>query len=300
MKKITIDTQSGSIMVLLVGIFPILVILLCLFVNVILLVDSKIKMQASVDRGAYAGASYLSHVMDQVAGLNWEFRKKYLTVSNNFSRNSQESADWIDKQIEQLNTDQSNLYDRMNDLLNSGYDDASKIAKEVTLKNLSGIPQLKVRGVVSFYGRPARGVSGESTKMFDMINDCASLGDNCQNEETIIASEISGKPYDPTKYTPHPELVKKYLIKSSEMVALLEGVSADLKIPLLPDLFKASGSGVDLTAFSAAQPRGGSIKDFSFVDAQYLPEAVSRGEKFLYHPAFIPVKSVLGGIDAQH
>ena len=60
-------SEGGSITVWLVGIFPLLILLFIFFVNIITLVDTKILVQGAVDRGVYAGTSYLAYVMNRVS-----------------------------------------------------------------------------------------------------------------------------------------------------------------------------------------------------------------------------------------
>lgn len=274
--------QDGSIIIWLVAGVPIFVIIFSLFVNVIVMIDAKMTLQSAVDRGAYAGAAYLSHVMNRVAALNREFRNEYRKLRDIFER-SEESVETINKKVAETNYNQGLLYNDMQKLLEEGYGLAHKIAAAVALKNLEGLPQI-VSPQYDFSLVP-------SDPMFSMENECPNGQGECINKETLVPFEIEGESIDPTKYTPHPKLLHKYLVKSDDFVSMASLVRARFASPLLPRFF--DGSGLVLGAASAAQPYGGSIKGFANLENE------SVGDSILYHPILIPLRLVEGGAGAS-
>lgn len=292
------DRQKGSLTVWMIGIIPLLVTLMILFINAILLVDAKIRMQAAIDRGVYAGASYLSYVMDEVAKKNWQFRKAFLEAEKNLGPPSQDNKNWITAQVRDLNNTQTALYNDMIGLLGKGYKTANEIASDVTAKNLAGMPHLVVTGYQPEYGLPGEG-------MFGMENDCPGGGD-CINQAWLSPAEIKkppvgGSTYDPSDYETHDNLVNMYLVKNESFAALAAKVEVQYFPPLMAWFFNRTGNGFGLRAFAAAQPYGGSMKKFAFAGGDDVEQAASdSGKGLLYHPAFIPVRAIDGGVDVEH
>lgn len=290
-------SQRGSMAVWLVGIMPVLVIAFCFFVDIILFVDARIRMQTAVDRGLYAGASYLAHVMNEVAMRNWTFRKEYLIKEEAFKK-SKDNKKLIEKLIKELNYNQGDLYDQMKALLDEGYATAHGIAQDVIEKNLENMPHLPVSIYVPEYGDP-------SQPMFDMVNEWSEDAGKYINKEILIPYEIVGTSYDPNKYEAHPNVAFKYLIKDSEyFVALAGRVVGSFRPPLLAEYFAGDDGEFEIQAIAAAQPYGGSIRDFAHVDAESAEaaeaEIASSGRDLLYHPAIIPIKRVLEDVDVEY
>jgi hypothetical protein len=273
-------SEEGSLTVWLVGITPVLVILLMLFVNTILLIDSKIRLQAAIDRGVYAGSAHLAHVMNEIAGLNWKFRKEYLNKKKTFTDYSMDNSGWIQDQVDEMKHNQATHLEGMNDLLAKGYANAHQIAADIVRVNIEKMPHLYGSSYVSEYG---------SDKMFEMIDDYAD--GQYVSKEKIIPHEIRGISYDPKEYKKYEYLVRKYLIKSPEnYVALAGSIRSHFMPPFLSKYFTDSKT-THLGAIAASQPYGGSVKE----------HALSGGdEQHLYHPAFIPVKLLVEEADVEH
>lgn len=276
-------SKEGSITVWLVGFFPVLVVILMLIVNVIAMIDARLTMQGAIDRGVYAGASYLAYVMNKVAGFNKTFRDEYLEVNRTFDADSEDSEKWSSEQVELLNTKQAMLYDNMKGLLESGYAVANEISRNVAVKNLENAPHISFKKYGELYGS-----TGE--RMFEMINDGPVDGEYI-NKKIVIATEVTGNSLDPENYKPNPYEVYKYLIKDGGYyVGLAAGIAADFKPPLWPKFFADSNGKFTIHSMAAAQPYGGSIKEYAHTGADDL----------LYHPALIPIKAVREDIDVWH
>ena len=231
MKKY-LENKKGSLTVWLVYVLPVLVMAFALFANVGILVDTKMRMQSAVDRGAYAGSAYLAHVMDNIAHLNWDFRKLYLDKKSLFAKASKDSKGLIDKHINELNQRQNELYEKMNSLLDEGYRNAYEIAKDVAFENLKNLPQILNIKYDHIRGIPEK-------KMFDMVNDCNKSG-ICNNFEILYPHEIVGNDYDPKEFKQYSHQLNTYLIKSEKKTAILARLSALFSVPLLPKVFKSS------------------------------------------------------------
>lgn len=273
-------SERGSIAVWLIGIFPVVALLFVLFINVITLIDTNIRTQGAVDRGVYAGASYLAHVMNRVSELNAEFRDEYLEKKKSFEEMSEDSAEWIEKQIQELGKNQATLKEEMSRYLEEGYARAHDISKELVKENLKGEILLSELHYAPLYGIPG-------IQMFQMINDWDAEEGQFMNREELRPTEITGLSIDPENYSEHSYEVATYLIKHpGEFVAIAGRLDTTFRSPLMPNFFDHK-DGLRLHFFSAAQPAGSSIKEY----------ALSRSGK--YHPYFIPVSHVVGGFDAE-
>jgi len=246
------------------------------------MIDTKINLQGAIDKGVYKGAEYLSHAMNDVADLNRKFRKEYLDKKDSFLNLSEDNKEWIDKQIKELNENQKTLYVEMNDILDAGYREANKIAKNIIKDELDRFPQIKAIRYENLYG-------SENAKMFEVINDCDANG-NCLNKELLFPSEIKGPSEDPYSYDAHQYEVYKYLIKSQDLVALAGEVHALYMPPFMPEFFAGKDKNVYLNSVSAVQPYKGSIKHFSF----------NEDDSFLYMPAFVAVRGLVPHVDVEH
>lgn len=269
--------QKGSITTMLIMIFfPVLFTLMLLLVNVITMVDTKIMLQGAVDRGVYAGASSLAGTMNEVARINRSFRDEYLAKKKEFDSKSEDSAEYIEKRIAELRQNQSSLYDNMNDLLDAGYARAHEISESVIRSNIIKMPLMANWRYLNLY-------KGPEEKLFEMTDDVG-VNNTYLNRELFLPVEIEGISYDPNKYKLHRYEVQKYLIKDSvNYVAIAGGVKGRFVPPLLPRFFSKDGA-VEFRVAAAAQPYGGSIKEY----------ALSGEQDVLYHPIFVPLEIVRG------
>ena len=274
-------SEGGSITVWLVGIFPLLILLFIFFVNIITLVDTKIRVQGAVDRGVYAGTSYLAYVMNRVSELNAEFRDEYLRKKKSFEEMSEDSAEWIEKQIQEMKTNQATLRAEMNHYLKGGYARAQNIAENLIRKNIKHEILLS-----EVHYAPLSGIPG--TTMFHLIDDWSEEEGRWINKDVLRPIEITGLSIDPENYSEHSYEDDTYLMKNPvKLVALSGRLDATFRSPLMPEFFDHE-EGLRLRFSSAAQPAGSSIKEY----------ALSRSGE--YHPYFIPVEYVLGGVDVEN
>lgn len=282
--------QSGSITVWMTCVILVFVVIALFFINTMILVDTQIGLQGAIDRGVYAGAAYLSHVMNEVAELNWKFRKEYRDAKKELSSYSNENMKVIEDRIKVLNNNQAAIVQEMESLLSRGYAKAHLIAEDVAKENLARMPQL-----TSVLYRKEYGLG----QMFQMVDDFES--GKYLSKEKITPSEITGPVYDPENYNDSSFTLRKYLKKrtsSDDYVALSGSVIAKFKPPFLSGFF-AGKNGVRLGAIAAAQPYGGSIKEFAQDDSKTLEEA-KNNEIYFYHPEFVPVKLVVEEADVEH
>lgn len=275
-----IRDQKGNLAVWIIYMMPILVVLFLFFINTAVLIDTKVRLQSAIDRGVYAGASYLAHVMNGVAELNLKFRKEYLSKSETFNAYSMENLDSIKDNIKEMEYNQNELLNRMNDLLAVGYEEAHRISQNVTEANLAAMRHLSDIKYKNEYG---------SGRMFRMMDD--SKEGRLVNKEILEPNEIKGTAYDPEEYKEHFFNVRKYLIKSAEdFVGISSSVTTDFIPPCLTKYFSTKKR-VHLGAIAAAQPYGGSIKEFAISDGE---------QEYLYHPQFIPVRLLVEEADVDH
>lgn len=273
-----IKNPDGQLAVFMVLVLPLFALFLAFFVNIILLIDARISMQGAVDRGAYAGAGYLAHVMNEVAIRNRLFNEAYLNKEKEFGSKSKVTKEWIDKRIKELRSIQSRLLTEMNILSEEAYGKAHEVAKDVIARNQGNRPQLKFTTYTDkFY-------KSRKERAFKIIDDCDDSG-NCVNHTLLGGTEISGNDFDPTGHEDYSFDVLKYLIKDGSYVAIVSGAELEFNAPLLPEYL--GGKKLRLRAIAAAQPYGGSIKKF----------------QDNYHPRLIPAAVpgyYVGGIDVAH
>lgn len=286
-----IKNKDGQLVVWLILTFPVIIVIFAFFVNTIVVIDAKMRLQAAVDRGAYAGAAVLAHMMNEVAARNWLFRKAYLDKQSHFDKASNENKDWIENQVKELANIQDSLYAEMSKLLADGYVKAHDMAKRVAERNLEEMPHLVFARYVSLYG-------DEGELVFQMTDDF-NVSDGYKNKVRVRPAGIEGVVFDPNDKKSYEYTVRKYLKKDdSYYAAIASGIEAWIRPPLLPDFFTQSGA-VRFRVAAAGQPFGGSIKDFAHTSAEDLNDALSAGKDLLYHPAIVPLKAVRGDINVE-
>jgi|GEM_PF-4685248 len=277
--------ERGAAVVFMVFLLPIIIVLVLFLVDLIVLIDARMRLVSSLDRAMYAGASSLSYSMNQISHLNWLFEKTYLEKRRDLDRASNEGIGWIERQIGDLKRRQSLLEDEMRNVAHMGYPLAHSVARRVVEKNLRGMG-----GLISLKYTPLYGI--EDAPLFDMVDDVG-LDGRYKNIDVVEAAEISGAVYDPSDYKVHRYELKKYLKKDPSYVAMVAALEAKILPPFLPRFFASAP--LRITATSASQPFGGSIKDFANTPAENLDEAIRRGRDFLYHPALVPLSAVVEG-----
>ncbi|MDO8526790.1 MAG: Tad domain-containing protein [Deltaproteobacteria bacterium] len=133
MQKIKLN-QQGQIVIFFVLLIPLIVLMLVTTVTFSKAVFTKMKLQGALDRGVYAGGSYLTEVLNQIALLNWDAHEKFLVLKNDFRGVSQPAEKKAKERIEKLWIEQNQLYDQMEMMSVSAHKTALEIASEEVRK----------------------------------------------------------------------------------------------------------------------------------------------------------------------
>ena len=133
-----------------------------------------------------------------------------------------------------------------------------------------------------------------------MVDDCPSDVGRCLNKRKFVPYEIVGTSYDPEKYKSYTFEVYEYLVKSADFVALAAGIKTLFHPPLLHKFFAGDDGVVSLDVAAAAQPYGGSVKSFSFFDADDVGGARESAGNLYYRSALIPLRAAVRGLDVYH
>ena len=283
--------DRGQITVFVAFIVPFLFILLAVSINYALLVHKRIGLQVALDRGVFAGSARLAHVMNLISEENWAIHKGFKDLMDNFGPNSQQSIDECVQRVKDLENNQTIAqFQNIEELIANGYLEADLVARGVIAANFSGAVYEPL------YGRP-----GE--RLFEVIDEPSDFKGNTDEEgdeirRDLICGNIAGMVFDPsdTNSQENKDLLS-YTYGNRRYVALIGSLTYQYKAPLLGSFF--DGPPVTVTALSAAQPYGGSIKRFALLADEYktleesreaaVNEAKIFGRPLWFRPALVPV-----------
>lgn len=283
--------EQGQATILAALIIPFLFILFGLVIDYAYVVDEQARLQIALDRGVFAGAARLSHVMNQISEQNWEIHKGFTDLFKNFDRNSQQSMDECEQRVKDLENNQAIAqFENIEDMIANGYAEADQVARSVIGANF---PEASYDVL---YGKP-----GE--RLFETI-DRASSGQSDEEGDQIrrdlICGNISGMVFDPegTDSKTNKDLLS-YTYSNKNYVGILARLVGEPKVPL----FSTMLGKLRITAVSAAQPYGGSVKRFALLateDADIetsrgraIEEAKKFGKPLWFRPAMVPVSAAM-------
>ena len=122
--------QKGQVALFFVLLVPFMVLLLVTTVRFSELIFTKMKLQGALDRGIYAGASYLADVLNQQALFNEKAYRLFADAKEDFlRRGSKRTEKEAKEQVQKLWADQEKLYDQMEALSEKAYTEAYAIAE---------------------------------------------------------------------------------------------------------------------------------------------------------------------------
>lgn len=281
-------------------VMPVIMLLVGFAVDYGALVDSKIRLQIAADRAVFAGAAKLSFIMNKISEKNWGIYQAFLKVDKNFGPNSQQSLDECVKRVKEMENNQTTLiYEDIEDLLQNAYRDAHSVAEDVAKANFATAKYLPVYGAVD-------------KKLFDVLDGGGEKTDEDGDEirRDIVCANISGIVFDPKKVeTKNNEKLLKYTYGDRSYVALI----AELRTLFHPPLAGKFFGPIEMTAVSAGQPYGGSMKKFGLLAKEWEGRSIEQvkddamhasqnGERALwFRPALVPVEVALSaaGIDEE-
>ncbi|OGQ48403.1 MAG: hypothetical protein A3H42_02950 [Deltaproteobacteria bacterium RIFCSPLOWO2_02_FULL_46_8] len=125
-------SERGQVVVFFVLVIPVLMLLLVTTVRFSKLVFEKIRLQETTDRAVYAGAGYLTEVLNQTALLNWKVYQLFLDCKKDFIKNgSKRTEKEAREKIQKTLQDQNALLSEMEELGQTAFSKAYQIANRI-------------------------------------------------------------------------------------------------------------------------------------------------------------------------
>lgn len=103
--------QKGQVVILFALLIPFFVLLLVLTVQFSEIVFAKIKLQATLDRAVFAGASYLTETLNQIALSNRKVHQEFLNLKKRFKEGMKQNTPAAKKEIEKTWKIQNQIFD---------------------------------------------------------------------------------------------------------------------------------------------------------------------------------------------
>lgn len=222
-------TDRGHASLFLILVLPVMLLLLVTTVRFSKIVHEKIRLQGTVDRAVYAGAAYLSEVLNQTALLNWEVHRLFRERKEEFLKNgSKKNEKEAHDQLLQTVSEQDALRAEMEDLAGAAYSRAYQIANGVFQESFpEGELELLARNQILLKEGP---------------------------KEIFYFDRINGVVFDPTGHTrvDRKEFkLRMAFVKDPSSAAFFGGRAAIVR------------EGRSLQAVAAAEPYGGSLWNFA-------------------------------------
>ncbi|HPM42028.1 MAG TPA: Tad domain-containing protein, partial [bacterium] len=264
-----VNSEKGSVTALVVFAVPLFVAMLGLVVEGGRVALARARLQAAVDRAAYAGAAVVTHAFNEIASDNWRIHKAWRDLSEDFGSDTQQDEDAARQRFE--------LYEEERDAalhdIESQLETVEERAEEAALETFEANAPLAEAGV--------------STRVEVELDD------------DLDRDEQWGKPgygYVTGPIFTDPESVEsgefealKFLVKRPGEGASV-GVFGSQKLnPLvMPGIFGPA----EVRAASASQAYGGSIEGFARKETATLSEAEGEegggGADGLYRATLVP------------
>lgn len=221
----TLD-QKGQVVILFTLLIPFFLTLLVLTVQFSEIVFAKIKLQATLDKGVFAGASYLTETLNQIALSNRKVHQEFLNLKKRFKEGMKQNTPEAKKEIEKTWKIQNQIFD-----------------DEI-------LPQVE-RATAKAYQITSQIVRKEFplARLIPLSDSPIRIGEGITEE--LSFAEIKGVTFDPKGYKKVPKNgfeARVAFVKDFENpVVLAAGV--EWKTPFQ----------TQFQAISAAQPYGGSL-----------------------------------------
>jgi hypothetical protein len=248
---------------------------------------SKVRLQNVTDRAIYAGAATLTHHMNKIAEENWRLNRAFRDLKKTFATFTSESSKTSEDEWTKYKTIRTEVEDNIKYHINEAYPDACLKATSIIKANLTG---------AKFYTEPGFCKQELLTLFADF--------ETGQEEEIKYSYTFGGEGFIAPAGVKSPgKLALRYFMRpeGAEPIAFAgwteQGIKNFLSVMGSKDNQKA-------IAAAAAQPYGGSIKEFALNDFDSLEESKSsdEGKKNTYKTTYIPIdeklSSISGGKDA--
>lgn len=292
------DNCSGQYAVMLAFILPVFVVMISAVVVIGNLTDAKVRLQAALDRGMYAGAARLSFLMNRAGELAWEYHKSYRDLRDIFESTSQQSSSEGESKLNELETKQNELLRQIDEISRGMYAQAHRTVYEVLDANLhlskgfAGTPDYKICA-----GLPV-GIADE------MLCDWMPAINRSESAFSIVTADtvdlsydyIQGDFADPSDKGGGGRAVVPFIMKDGSRVAIAGEAEMNVRIPLLHEVF---GDTLRMRVASAGQSYGGSIRSFGLLSGDDLNAVAESddGRKYRYHPSLISFRGISSGVN---
>lgn len=272
---------KGQAVILFMLIIPIMILMLCVCVNVSHLVRSKVRLQNATDRAVYAGAATLTHYMNKVAEENWRLNHAFKGLKKTFATFTSESSKTSEDEWNKYRAIRAEVEDNIKYYINEAYPDACSKAESIIKANLTD---------AKFYTEPGFCEQELLTLFADF--------EAGQEEEIKYSYTFGGEGFIAPAGVESPgDLALRYFMRQEGTAPIVFAgwTEQDIKPFLSSNGFKDNQR---VLAAAAAQPYGGSIKEFALKESDSLEELKSadEGEKNMYKTTYIPINEHLSGI----
>ncbi|MFH1830382.1 MAG: Tad domain-containing protein [Pseudomonadota bacterium] len=274
MRLIRTDNQRGSITVLLFAAIPLMAAALLLVIDMGRIAVTRARLQAAVDRAAYAGAASLAHSLNTMAAENWNIHKAFRDLRAEFAQDTQKDRETAQQHIGEYEAKRDKAFSNIEATLLAMGDRAKEAAADTLFSNTSDleteIEDLSVRGDIDLADDAKPEEQEESLDYGYVTGGGSFLDPEKVKEESYDAFKYRIKRTDPN--------VSLGIYATSEVTPLMLGVLAE--------------DPVEVHAASAAEAFGGSLEEFAQKETDDLDEAeeetFDEGYDALYRSAIIP------------
>lgn len=249
-------------------IMPVIVLLMAMVINTGHIVDSKIKLQIAADRAAYAGAAKQAHILDWMAGKNWEIYKKFSDLKKELAENSTKSEAEGRRRFDHVSQEINNIWELMSTWSQQGMAEAAKVSGAIASAN---------------YIAAQSSYPMQNNEMVFLRNDIET-----KQIQKLEWHGMQGVFVDPEDHNSASDRITAYLIKDDRYptVRWVTQLTANLPTGFLTKTLNQWIPGLQLSAVSAAQPHGGSIRECAF-------QAAAQDCK-KYQVSFVPISDATG------
>lgn len=267
-----IKNKRGSIVVLVSMSIILMVGALALIIDIGRIALARARLQAAVDRAAYAGAASLAHSLNNIAVANWEINKAFRYLDENLTRPSEERPKTADELIDEYNVKVENAQAKMNDEIAAMQGRAENAASaELSANFPQAQSNINVRTGVEL------NIYAEPDEQWKTLN----YGSITGGSSTMDPADVETGSYDALKY-----------MKKKTQTDALVGIYAEAKVqPLM--LRAALGDSVAVYADSAGEAYGGPIEGLALRGGDSVDDAASIVEDdrydSLYRAAIVPM-----------
>lgn len=288
-------SQRGQVAILVVLLVPLLAILLALVANTALVVMTKLRLQITADRAAQAAGESLAATMNQLAADNWAIHAEYRANERRFAADQQRNEA---EGLQHLAESQARIdvvRERMDAAVRDGYARACAAAQAVVSMEAPWAALLPLSGDVRVIAGGAAAECEAGAPLFSFGGD--RVVDAQWGTQHFTFPEGGATFFDPETVDHGSGELLRYRLKPSgarQQVAFGLRLRSPLPRPVLGAVFSEGSVTMELQASAAAQPVGGSIEDFAFIDAGNVEAATRRADETdqLYRATLVPLDTL--------